>query len=75
MEPLTTDPATLMNVGIILGAFAAATLAGKFTFEWRLPIRQWIGAILGGLHIWLWILCAFFGSIVGVWTRPLFKLD
>lgn len=101
LEPLTTDPATLMNAGVILGAFAAATMAGKFTFDWKLPVRQWIGAILGGLmlgygatiaygcnigafvggvisgslHGWLWILCAFVGSLIGTRMRPWFKLD
>jgi uncharacterized membrane protein YedE/YeeE len=99
-DPLTSDPATLMNVGVILGAFLAATLAGRFNFEWKMPPMQIIGALIGGvmlgygatiaygcnigafiggvvsgsLHGWLWIVCAFAGSIVGTKLRPLFSL-
>lgn len=100
MDPLLSDPGSLMNIGVILGAFVAATLTRKFTFEWRFPIGQWIGALLGGLllgygatisygcnigafvggvvsgslHGWLWIVCAFAGSIFGTKIRPLFAL-
>lgn len=99
-EPLTSDPASLMNVGVILGAFLAATLAKRFNIEWKLPPLQFIGALFGGvmlgygatiaygcnigafiggvvsgsLHGWLWIVCAFAGSIVGTKLRPLFRL-
>lgn len=40
-----------MNAGVLLGAFLAAAMAGKFSFEWRLPLLHWIAAILGGLML------------------------
>lgn len=49
LEPLTTDAATLMNVGVILGALLAAALAGKLLLQWRMPWQNWIAAVLGGL--------------------------
>jgi uncharacterized membrane protein YedE/YeeE len=32
------------------------------------------GIISGSLHAWLWLVCAFIGSSVGVYLRPLFEL-
>lgn len=101
LEPLATDAGSLMNFGVILGAFLAATLAGKFALNWRLPVRLWIAGLIGGLllgygatiafgcnigafvggvvsgslHGWLWIACAFIGSLLGTRIRPLLKLD
>lgn len=46
---LLQDPATLMNLGVILGAFVAATVAGKFSLSVKMPIPQWIASILGGV--------------------------
>lgn len=43
------DVTSVMNVGIILGAMAAAGLAGRFAPTWRLPMRPLIAAVLGGL--------------------------
>jgi uncharacterized membrane protein YedE/YeeE len=50
-ESLTSDINSVMNAGVLLGAFLAAAMAGKFSFEWRLPILHWIAAILGGLML------------------------
>ncbi len=50
-EPLTSDPATLMNVGVIFGALIAATLAGRFSLSLALSIRQLIGGLIGGLML------------------------
>ena len=50
-EPLTSDVNSVMNAGVLLGAFLAASLAGKFSFEWRLPLLHWVAAILGGLML------------------------
>jgi uncharacterized membrane protein YedE/YeeE len=50
-EALTSDVNSVMNAGVLLGAFLAASLAGKFSFEWRLPLLHWIAAILGGLML------------------------
>lgn len=51
MEPLTSDAGTLMNVGIIMGALLAASLAGKLTIQWRMPWPHWIAAVIGGLML------------------------
>ncbi len=51
IDPLTTDSGSLMNIGIILGAMLAASLAGKLSIEWRMPWQNWIAAILGGLML------------------------
>lgn len=50
-ESLTSDVNSVMNAGVILGAFTAAALAGKFSFEWRLPILHWFAALLGGVML------------------------
>lgn len=46
-----TDITTVMNVGIILGALAAASLAGKFAPNFRIPLRSVMAAVLGGLML------------------------
>lgn len=43
------DITSVMNFGIILGALAAAGLAGRFTPTLRIPARSLAAAILGGL--------------------------
>ncbi|MEQ9812754.1 MAG: YeeE/YedE family protein [Azospirillaceae bacterium] len=43
------DTVSLMNVAIIAGAMVAASLAGRFRPEWRLPWRALATAVLGGL--------------------------
>jgi len=99
--PLLEDATTLMNIGIIAGALLAANLAGRFSFEWRLPLLHWLAAAIGGvmlgygatiafgcnigaffggivsgsLHGWLWLVAAFFGSLLGTRLRPLFRLQ
>ncbi|WP_420599217.1 YeeE/YedE family protein [Neptuniibacter sp.] len=50
-EPLTSDVNTVMNAGVLLGAFIAASLAGKFSFEWRLPLLHWVAALIGGVML------------------------
>nr|WP_298380144.1 YeeE/YedE family protein [uncultured Halomonas sp.] len=44
-----SDVTTVMNVGIILGAGTAASLAGKFAPRFHIPLRSIIAAIIGGL--------------------------
>ncbi|MEZ5930374.1 MAG: YeeE/YedE family protein [Alphaproteobacteria bacterium] len=46
---LFRDNITLMNLGIMLGALAAAGLAGRFAPIARIPFRSLLAAILGGL--------------------------
>ncbi|MEG3081694.1 YeeE/YedE family protein [Halomonas sp. 5021] len=43
------DVTTVMNVGIMLGALAAASLAGRFAPNFRIPLRSILAAIIGGL--------------------------
>ncbi|MEQ8356511.1 MAG: YeeE/YedE family protein [Kiloniellaceae bacterium] len=43
------ETTSVMNFGILAGAFLAAGLAGKFNPAWRLPWRQVVAAALGGL--------------------------
>jgi len=43
------DITSVMDFGIILGAFAAAGLAGRFAPAWRVPARSLAAAIVGGL--------------------------
>ena len=43
------DITSVMDFGLILGALAAATLAGRFAPTWRLPARSLAAAIVGGL--------------------------
>ncbi|MGE0703077.1 MAG: YeeE/YedE family protein [Vicinamibacterales bacterium] len=45
------DVTSVMNFGIIIGAFAAAGLAGRFAPAWRVPLRSLAAAILGGLML------------------------
>lgn len=47
--PISQDVTTVMDFGIILGALAAASLAGKFAPVWRLPLRSLLAAVIGGL--------------------------
>ena len=47
--PVWRDVTSVMNVGIILGAFLAAGLAGAFRPVWRLPPRAVLSAAIGGL--------------------------
>ena len=43
------DITSVMNFGIVLGAMAAAGLAGRFAPAWRIPLGPLLAAILGGL--------------------------
>ncbi len=43
------DATSVMNFGIVIGAFAAASLAGRFAPTWRLPARELVLALAGGL--------------------------
>lgn len=45
---LLGDVTSMMNVGIVLGALAAAALAGRFAPQRRISWRPLFGALLGG---------------------------
>ncbi|MCE8020752.1 YeeE/YedE family protein [Halomonas sp. MCCC 1A11036] len=46
-----SDITTVMNVGIILGAMVAATLAGRFSPTLRIPLGSVMAAVIGGLML------------------------
>ncbi len=43
------DVTSIMDMGIMLGALAAAGLAGRFAPVWRVPLRSLLAAVVGGL--------------------------
>ncbi len=47
--PISQDRTSVMDIGIVLGAMAAAALAGRYAPVWRLPLRSLIAAVAGGL--------------------------
>lgn len=48
-RPLVQDATHLMNIGLVLGAFLAAGLAGRFAPDWRIGLRPLLAAVIGGL--------------------------
>lgn len=44
-----TDITSVMNIGIMLGALVAASLAGRFAPNFRIPARSALAAVIGGL--------------------------
>jgi len=46
---ILTDATSVMNIGIMIGALAAAGLAGKFAPVWRVPARSLVAAAIGGV--------------------------
>jgi len=99
--PASHDVTTVMDIGVVLGAMIAASLAGRYAPVWRIPRRSLLAAVIGGLllgygarlsygcnigayfsgivsgslHGWLWLVCAFAGSVAGTNLRPLFGLE
>ena len=49
--PVTHDVTSVMDVGIVLGAMLAAALAGRYAPVWRLPLRSFVAAVIGGLML------------------------
>lgn len=47
--PVAQDVTSVMDIGIILGALAAASIAGKFAPVWKIPVRSLMAAVVGGL--------------------------
>jgi uncharacterized membrane protein YedE/YeeE len=45
------DVTSVMDVGIVLGALAAAASAGRFAPTWRVPARSLAAALIGGLFL------------------------
>ncbi len=48
-QPILADVTSVMNIGIIFGAFAAASLAGKVAPKPRIPMSSLLAAVIGGL--------------------------
>jgi len=48
-SPVLADETSVMNIGIIIGAFLAAGLAGRFAPDFRIPLRSLAAAVIGGL--------------------------
>lgn len=46
-----SDITTVMNVGIMLGALAAASLAGRFAPNFRIPFKSLLAAVIGGVML------------------------
>lgn len=47
--PVLSDVTSVMNIGILVGAFAAAALAGRIAPRMRLPLGSLAAAAIGGL--------------------------
>ena len=39
----------MMDIGIVIGAMFAASLAGRYAPVWRVPLRSLAAAVVGGL--------------------------
>jgi uncharacterized protein len=48
-RPLVQDITHVMNIALVLGAFLAAGLAGRFAPDWRIGLRPLAAAVIGGL--------------------------
>ncbi len=48
-RPVWADTVSVMNFGILAGAFAAAAAAGRVAPTWRLPLPSLAAAVIGGL--------------------------
>ena len=46
--PVLADETSVMDVGIVLGAFVAAAMAGRFAPAMRVPLRSLAAALIGG---------------------------
>jgi uncharacterized membrane protein YedE/YeeE len=49
LRPLLAERSSVMNFGLMLGAFFAAAIAARFTPQWRLPWRHVGASVIGGL--------------------------
>jgi uncharacterized membrane protein YedE/YeeE len=49
--PVSHDVTSMMDLGIVLGAMLAAALAGRYSPVWRLPLRSFVAAVVGGLML------------------------
>ena len=47
--PISHDVKSVMDIGIVIGAMIAASLAGRYAPVWRLPLCSLVAAVVGGL--------------------------
>ncbi len=64
--PVLADVTSVMDVGIVLGAFLGAGLAGRFTPIRRVPLRVVVASLLGGFLLGYGALIAF-GCNIGAY--------
>jgi uncharacterized membrane protein YedE/YeeE len=50
-DSVLADVTSVMDFGIILGALLAAGLAGRFAPGWKLPLKSFVAAVVGGLML------------------------
>ena len=49
LRPVLAERSSVMNFGLMLGAFFAAAIAARLTPQWRLPWRHVCASVIGGL--------------------------
>ena len=49
LRPLLAERSSVMNFGLMLGAFLAAAVTARFSPAWRLPWRHVCASVIGGL--------------------------
>jgi uncharacterized membrane protein YedE/YeeE len=49
LRPVLAERSSVMNFGLMLGAFFAAAIAARFKPAWRLPWRHVCASVIGGL--------------------------
>jgi uncharacterized membrane protein YedE/YeeE len=49
LRPVLAERSSVMNFGLMLGAFFAAAIAARFSPTWRLPWRHVCASVIGGL--------------------------
>ncbi len=49
LRPVLAERSSVMNFGLMLGAFLAAAVAARFSPAWRLPWRHVYASVIGGL--------------------------
>lgn len=51
LRPVLAERSSVMNFGLMLGAFFAAAIAARFSPAWRLPWRHVCASVIGGLLV------------------------